>query len=276
MNKNKPIEHKDKVILINASDLWQPLKKNKGSKRKEMNPDHRHRIIDALMRFQDNDIAKVFDKWHFYFNKQQIMLTNVDSDGRYVSQSLGCPGEIFKIKDADIIAVYSSGAWQWPLDDETEWQNQDAMIAMRKISGTTIVSTPEFFYWVDKIDGTIMRTSVETGVHETLGYGTLTVSYGKTRSGDKTCTAKISDSTYKDTEIIPYNPNSEQNDENILAFMQRYIFKPYCLLDNTVGVEVNFNKEFYVPETVDSVDSILAEIAEIDKELTNLEKGIEL
>lgn len=276
LNKNKPIEHKDKVILINASDLWQPLKKNKGSKRKEMNPDHRHRIIDALMRFQDNDIAKVFDKWHFYFNKQQIMLTNVDSDGRYVSQSLGCPGEIFKIKDADIIAVYSSGAWQWPLDDETEWQNQDAMIAMRKISGTTIVSTPEFFYWVDKIDGTIMRTSVETGVHETLGYGTLTVSYGKTRSGDKTCTAKISDSTYKDTEIIPYNPNSEQNDENILAFMQRYIFKPYCLLDNTVGVEVNFNKEFYVPETVDSVDSILAEIAEIDKELTNLEKGIEL
>ena len=58
--------------------------------------------------------------------------------------------------------------------------------------------------------------------------------------------------------------------------MCRYISKPYRLLDNTVGVEVNFNKEFYVPETVEPVDAILAEIAEIDKELANLEKGLEL
>lgn len=50
----------------------------------------------------------------------------------------------------------------------------------------------------------------------------------------------------------------------------------FRLLDNTVGVEVNFNKEFYVPETVESVDSILAEIAEIDKELINLEKELGL
>lgn len=84
------------------------------------------------------------------------------------------------------------------------------------------------------------------------------------------------DYTYKDTEIISFNPDSEQNSENILAFMNRYIFKPYCLLDNTVGVEVNFNKEFYVPETVEPVDSILAEIAEIDKELINLEKELGL
>ena len=81
---------------------------------------------------------------------------------------------------------------------------------------------------------------------------------------------------YKDTEIISFNPDSEQNSKDILAFMNRYIFKPYSLLDNTVGVEVNFNKEFYVPETVESVDSILAEIAEIDKELINLEKGLGL
>lgn len=70
--------------------------------------------------------------------------------------------------------------------------------------------------------------------------------------------------------------NTEQNSEDILSFMNRYIFKPYRLLDNTVGVEVNFNKEFYVPETVESVDSILAEIAEIDKELINLEKELGL
>ncbi len=276
LNKKKTSERKDKVILINASDLWQPLKKNKGSKRKEMNPEHRKRIVDSLVRFEDNDISKVFDKWHFYFNKQQIQLTEVDKNGRYVSQSLGCAGETFKIKDADIVAVYASGSWEWSLDDEEEWEKQEEMVRLHHITGSTIVSTAEYFYWTDDADGVIMRTSVATGVHEELGVGSITVTYGRTRSGEKTCMAKIMDSTYKDFEIIPYHPDSAQNDEGILAFMRRYISKPYRLLDNTVGVEVNFNKEFYVPEIVEPVDAILAKIAEIDKKLANLEKEIEL
>ena len=276
LNKKKTAERKDKVILINASDLWQPLKKNKGSKRKEMNAEHRKRIVDSLVRFEDNDISKVFDKWHFYFNKQQIQLTEVDKNGRYVSQSLGCAGETFKIKDADILAVYASGSWEWPLDDEKGWEEQEEMVRLRQITGSTIISTSEYFYWADDANGVIMRTSVATGMHEVLGVGNITVTYSRTRKGDKTCTVKIADSTYKDFEIIPYHPDSAQNDEGILAFMHRYISKPYRLLDNTVGVEVNFNKEFYVPETVEPVDAILDEIAEIDKELANLEKEIEL
>ena len=221
-------------------------------------------------------LSKVFDKWHFYFNKQQIQLTEVDKNGRYVSQSLGCAGETFKIKDADIVAVYASGSWEWSLDDEEEWEKQEEMVRLHHITGSTIVSTAEYFYWTDDADGVIMRTSVATGVHEELGVGSITVTYGRTRSGEKTCMAKIMDSTYKDFEIIPYHPDSAQNDEGILAFMRRYISKPYRLLDNTVGVEVNFNKEFYVPEIVEPVDAILAKIAEIDKKLANLEKEIEL
>lgn len=276
LNKNKPIERKDKVILINATDIWQPLKKNKGSKRKEMNAEHRKQIVDTLVRFEDNDIAKVFDKWHFYFNKQQLRLTEVDDEGRYVSRSLGCAGQTFKIKNADIVAVCESGDWKFPLDDELEWHKQEEMIILRHIKSSTIVSTTDYFYWENKEQGTVMRTSIATGKHENLGCGYINMTYGRTRSGDKTCTAKFIDVTNKDTEIIPYNPDEEQNNADILAFMQRYISMPYQLLDNTVGVEVNFNKEFYVPETVEPVDSILAEIAKIDEELANLERGLGL
>ncbi len=276
LNKAKSEERCDKVILINASDLWQPLKKNKGSKRKEMNKSHRADIVSALVEFKDCDIAKVYDKWHFYFNKQQIQLTELDKNGLYVSKSLGCPGEVFKIKDEDIIAVYSSGFWSWPLNDEDEWKNQQQMLDMRRVNGSTIVCTPEYFYWVDRPNGTIMRTSIETGKHEALGNGVITITYGRTRGGDKTCTVKIYDTTTKDTEIIPFNPDPVQNDEAILAFMQKYITKPYQLLENTIGVEVNFNKEFYVPENVESVENILAEIAEIDRDLADLQNNLGL
>ena len=274
LNKAKAPERRDKVILINAADLWQPLKKNKGSKRKEMNAEHRARIVDTLVRFEDSDISKVYDKWHFYFNKQQIQLTEVDKDGLFVSESLGCPGEVFKIKDADILAVYSFGRWSWPKDDKEEHQYQQDMLDIHHITAPTVICTSEYFYWVDKDNGTIKRTSRETGKHETLGNGVITTSHSKTRGGDLKCTAKISDSTTKDTEIIPYNSDPEQNDADILAFMRKYISKPFRLLDNTVGVEVNFNKEFYVPETIESVDTILAEIAEIDRDLTNIQNEL--
>ena len=49
--------------------------------------------------------------------------------------------------------------------------------------------------------------------------------------------------------------------------LKKYIFKPCKLGENKVGVELNFNKEFYVPEKLDSVEDILAEIKALDAEL---------
>ena len=48
--------------------------------------------------------------------------------------------------------------------------------------------------------------------------------------------------------------------------MKKYVFKPYILGNNTVGVEINFNKEFYVPEKLEKVEDILGEIKVLDTE----------
>jgi type I restriction enzyme M protein len=39
---------------------------------------------------------------------------------------------------------------------------------------------------------------------------------------------------------------------------------------NVVGVELNFNKEFYVPEQMESVEDILKELEELDKEMKEI------
>lgn len=57
------------------------------------------------------------------------------------------------------------------------------------------------------------------------------------------------------------------NKREIDAFMQKYVFKPYILGGNTVGVEINFNKEFYVPEKMEKAEDILKEIEELDSEI---------
>ncbi len=58
------------------------LKKSKGSKRKEINEVSRLEIVETLAKFQDNEFARVFDKEYFYYNKQAILLTNVDEKGK--------------------------------------------------------------------------------------------------------------------------------------------------------------------------------------------------
>ncbi len=275
LNKNKSADRKDKVILINASDLWQPLKKNKGSKRKEMNETHRADIVRALVEFRDCDIAKVYDKWHFYFNKQQIELTEIDEAGRSASESLGYYGEPYKIKNFEATYDEANG-WLWPIGDNAEYP-EEALANLNIQPKDIIIFSKEYIYISGKNRPGIIQISRKDGSDENLGMGCLNFSISRSKTtGKVSASAKVTNKTDKDTEVIPYNPDPEENDRVIAEFLARYISKPYRLLDNTVGVEVNFNKEFYVPETVEPVDTILAEIAEIDSELATLEKELGL
>lgn len=275
LNKNKSADRKDKVILINASDLWQPLKKNKGSKRKEMNETHRADIVRALVEFRDCDIAKVYDKWHFYFNKQQIELTEIDEAGRSASESLGYYGEPYKIKNFEATYDEANG-WLWPIGDNAEYP-EEALANLDIQPKDIIIFSKEYIYISGKNRPGIIQISRKDGSDENLGMGCLNFSISRSKTtGKVSASAKVTNKTDKDTEVIPYNPDPEENDRVIAEFLARYLSKPYRLLDNTVGVEVNFNKEFYVPETVEPVDTILAEIAEIDSELATLEKELGL
>lgn len=275
LNKNKPEARKDKVILINASDLWQPLKKNKGSKRKEMNTEHRRQIVEALVNFEDCAIAKVFDKWHFYFNKQQIELTEIDEAGRSASESLGYYGEPYKIKKFEATYDETLG-WLWPIGDDAE-HPEDALANIEVLPKDIIVFSKEYIYISGKNRPGVIKISRKDGSEENLGMGSLNFAISRSKTtGKVSASAKVTNKTYKDTEVIPFNPNPKENDKVIADFLARYISKPFRLLDNTVGVEVNFNKEFYVPETVEPVETILAEIADIDRDLANLEKELGL
>ena len=94
MNKQKPFERKDQVALIDGSKLWRLLKKAKGDKRREMTEEHRSEIVKTLTEFKPSDICKIFDREHFYYNKQSLTLTEVDVNGEYLKE----PFALKKIK----------------------------------------------------------------------------------------------------------------------------------------------------------------------------------
>lgn len=222
MNKQKPFERQDKVALIDGSKLWRLLKKAKGDKRREMTKEHRSEIVQALVDFQSSDICKIFDREHFYYNKQSLTLTDLDDDGRSVADTICKEGKV-KVKEDE-----------YSFDEE---QNTIIRVADGKAMGCG------HFVTKSKKDRKTGTTIVETYIEPTY---------------------------INDYEIIPHHFDGHENEREINAFMKKYVFKPYTLGKNVIGVELNFNKEFYVPEQLDSVEDVLKELEDLDKEM----KGI--
>lgn len=278
LNKNKPAERKDKVILINAADLWQPLKKNKGSKRKEMNPEHRADIVRALVEFKDCDIAKVYDKWHFYFNKQQLTLYEVSNEGLTVKHAIDREPTLAKpaVLSVNTDPMLGEDLFDLSLERAEKLCARLNSWADGETSFTLHCAKNEMYIY-DSLTRNIRHIDSK-GYMQEIGYGEFSFSIKKTRKEQTKYEIKaiLRPVGCKDSEIIPCDPNPEVNEQGIKDFLQRYIYKPYTIGENVVGVEVNFNKEFYVPETVEPVDSILAEISDIDKAIANLEKGLGL
>ena len=297
MNKNKPEDRKDRVILINGSNGWKLLKKSRGSKRREMLPEHRQKIVDALLAFEDNDIAKVYPKWYFYYNKQGIRLTEVDSDGKSVLHTLikegkkSYPLKAKTVKIGDTVISLTGYATRVEANKVVSKLKSNNF----KEDDFSVICEDGEMYWIDE-EGSVVSVGVgvvgllassqqsvgkmptvpmPTVSPQSYGIGTFNIKTAKKKEFTDIVVEVVPVYT-NDYEIIPYSPNEEENEKQIADFMARYVSKPFEYRDNVVGVEINFNKEFYVPETVESVDDILKDLAELNEELEELEKEFEL
>ena len=298
-NKNKAADRKDKVILINASDLYEPLKKSKGKKRKQMNLKNRTEIVKAFTEFKDNSFAKIFDKWHFYYNKQSIMLTNVDENGKHIELPTkeNREGEMVEEKSIKLVPVkitvfadteFEITNFEISSFDKTKYKSleeyfndevKQIISAIDYKEQDVKIFTGNATYWFDQDKETIFEEI--KGKQTELGCGKIVIKGAykkatKTKSACIAITVELTKDLQKDYEIIPYNPDEETNQKTIADFMEKYITRPFVYVDNVIGVELNFNKVFYVPEKRGTVTDVKTELDTLEKELANLQNELGL
>ena len=262
MNKQKPFERKDKVALIDGSKLWRLLKKAKGDKRREMTEEHRAEIVRALTDFKPSDICKIFDREHFYYNKQNLTLTEVDVNGEYLKE----PVVLKKVQSV-------------VLNDETltELKGLDTNAGNALKNKLKVANIDEDRIVIALEDGTCYSYDQEQETiicenkdgRKTMGCGKFKFDLS-TSKGKKSLKVELIPRTTADYEIIPHHFDEHENQREIDAFMQKYVFKPYVLGKNVVGVELNYNKEFYVPDKKYDIIAITKEIKRISDKLEAL------
>lgn len=313
-NKNKSDDRKNKVALINASELFSTLTRNKGKKRKEMLLTNRENIVNAYLNFKDNDFTKVFDKWDFYYNKQSIMLTNIDENGKYIQMPIKInrdgeeveeksikltPTKITQTIDKKLIEIREFEITEFPQGEyvdkltgevhTSEYKNLEQYFeeeikpfisSLDYKENDLKINTKSACYWYDTERDTLIED--KKGKQKELGCGKIVLKAAlkkdsKTKkSKGIVITVELTQDKQKDYEIIPYNSNPEINRQKIADFMAKYILKPFEYIDNTIGLEINFNKVFYKPETLREISQITADLDKLEEELSKLEGSLGL
>ena len=69
LTNKKPEHRKGKVQLIDATALYQPLRKNSGKKNCELSPEHIRQITETFIAFEETENSKVFPNAHFGYRK---------------------------------------------------------------------------------------------------------------------------------------------------------------------------------------------------------------
>jgi len=301
INKNKRNSHRGKVMLINAAEKFTVLKRNKGSKRKEIGAGDRFEIVETLRLLKESDYAIAFDKEQFYFNKQAIMLTNVDVNGLTFESKLPVKedkktGEMKRVASQVLLPVNISDGnrdinkflitefdarQNSSLSDYFDKDIKPFILGLDYKEMPLKVTTETDCYYYDVEKESLIKEKLISGDKEILGCGKIVIKSSYKKATKKLperieISAELTPDYEKDYEIIPFNKNSDLNHKAIEKFMATYVKRPFKYLENIVGVEVNFNKFFYKAEALKSARVIMKEISSLDKDIKKLEGQLHL
>ncbi len=235
LTNRKPEHRKGRVQLINATEWYKPLRKNLGKKNCELSEEDIRRILDTFLQFEESEQSRIFPNAAFGYWKvtveRPLRLKGID------------PGRAYTPKEIKALR-------------ETAERADDAPPVIKKIHKPGTAPDP-------------LRGLFEVTLH------------GKTRVVEYE-----PDTELRDTEQIPfleceachqpgYLPGPEDQRAAIEAFLRREVlpYAPDAWYDPAsvkIGYEINFNRYFYKPKALRTLEEIRADLMAVEKEAEGL------
>jgi type I restriction enzyme M protein len=92
LTNRKPEHRKGKVQLIDATEWYQPLRKNLGNKNCELGEDDIKRVCDAFLDFEETEQSKIFDNADLGYWKvtvdRPLRIEGIDTDRAYKAKEI--------------------------------------------------------------------------------------------------------------------------------------------------------------------------------------------
>lgn len=272
LTNRKPRNRKNKVQLIDATSFWVPMRKSLGDKRREISPDHIQQITKIFEGFKEGEQSKIFPPTHFGYRKitvEQPLRLN------------------FQVSPERVERLQGEKAFQNLATSKKKGKTGEAEVAAgEELQRTILLALSEIApkkVWKN-------REAFRKTVHDSLsGCGIkIPASFWKvllTALSERDETADIctdadghpeADPDLRDTENVPLA-------EDVDTFFQREV-QPHVPdawvntairdpKDNEVGrvgYEINFNRYFYQYQPPRDLESIEADIREMEKDIMSM------
>ena len=255
LTNRKPEHKRGKVQLIDATSMYEPLKKNLGDKKCYLTEEHIMKITNLLLDFHENEYSKIFLNEEFGYNKiyteRPLRLKVSINDNTINEFKLICSENkaeklyefILENKEHFVAETNDYNEFKAILDNLAKGNI--------KLASKDIKLIRQAFCTVDEKAKEVISKKNKDG------------SYEYEKDPDLSDTEQIpllyegGIEEYFKKEVLPYAPDT------------------WIEQDKTkIGYELSFTKYFYKPTELRSLEEIESEISDIEKEAQELLQGV--
>lgn len=336
LTNNKPSQRKGKVQLIDASEMYQKLRKNLGNKNCELSKDHISEILNCYLNLSEQEkegaqklASKVFDNADFgyykvnierpkrlkaQFTEEKIEVLKWDKTqpefSKYLYEQYGTEVytglEKYKKEIADYIdkeELNINAKQQAAFLKKETWLKQkelhETAAKLMEVLGTEIYTN--FNLFTTKVDEVLKKNKTKLSATEKKQILDAVSWYDEEadkviKKTEKLNSQKLADlldylgceekdlshygyfSTDKKGEYILYETESDLRDsesiplkdniqEYFLKEVKPYVEESWIALDSVkIGYELSFNKYFYQPAPLRSLEDVTKDILALEQE----------
>ncbi len=275
LSNRKEEKRKGKIQVIDASSIKTSLRKNLGKKNCELSEENRLFILDEYLNFQESEYSKIFNNEDFGYykvtverplrqavlcnqaNLQQLEETltavgalegNLDKNKLSNSGLKDTKGSLTELKNTENIKAY------WDVLKSLEQENLYLDYAKFKEQFTKALKAYN-------LKGASFSKAILTGMLDNILIIDEKAEVQTDSKGNVIIDKNLSDTeniplTYEGgidafiaQEVLPYHPDVFVNTEK-----------------TQIGYEINFTKYFYKPKQLESVETIITRIKELEKQ----------
>lgn len=288
ISRNKRSDRRGKVQLINAVDMYKPLRKSLGKKRREIDLESRKEIAKIYADFKENENCKIFPNEEFMY-KEYVVYQPLQRTGRLDLEA------IEELKKSDLFTQNSNIFNQIEFEELIEMNPRDKDCEkkyQKYINGQKF--TKEVINLLKKNatndrfnDYSVFEKKIKSILRNVEGYsdsrlGNICLELSeidKKAIVQKDNKGKVKiDTTTKDSEIVKLSQDVDDYFEkevlpHIPDAIYFYDFDENKKISSTnkekLGAEIPFTRYFYKYVAPERSDKLLSEFFELEKELAD-------
>ncbi len=285
LSNKKEEKRKGKIQLIDATGFGSSLRKNLGKKNCELTLNDRETIMKLYFDFADNEQSKIFDNKDFgywkilvqrplrkkvilnkdtidkiqqIYNSLDLLNENIELDSKVV-ESVG-----LKNSRSSLLELKKTSSMSALLEVLKKFESENSYMDFGKFEKDFNEELKKY-----NIKGLSFKICEKIGLVDFFVFKDENAEIVKDLKGNI-----ISDDELNDTENIPFNYDGgieEYFKNEVLPFVpDAYINEN----ETKIGYEISFTKYFYKPKKLRSVEEIVNDLKQIEKESEGLFESI--